>query len=127
MNSTRVASRRQEEYVSKLLNGRCIANSGATPMQKGDARVTTALLLECKTVLAKRQHVTFDRRWLEGVRRQALAMRCEQSAVVLDFGGPPEYFVVREDFFVELFEAWQEARKEAYDGESSGEVSPADV
>lgn len=111
MTATRDVSRRQEAYVAALLGGRCVVNSGATSMRKGDGRVDTDLLLECKTVMKRQQQVTLDRRWLEGIREQAFAMRCELSAVAVDFGERPEYFVVREDVFVELFQAWQQLRR----------------
>jgi len=93
-----------------------VVNSGARPLNKGDARMGEALLVECKTTMTPQVSVTVKKAHLDEIRKQAFQMRCDLAALVLDFGAPPEYFVVNQSDFYDLYQAWLQVRQGVSDG-----------
>jgi hypothetical protein len=99
---TRFYSKQQEIAVAKALGGKRVANSGATPFNKGDVR-TNKFLLECKTCTEPRKSITIRKEWIEKNKEEAFAMRKDYSAVVFDFGDNKDrYYIIDERLFKEL-------------------------
>ena len=100
---TRFHSKNQEKAVAKELNGKVVANSGATRFSKGDVRSTDdTILIECKTCTEKRKSFTIKKEWLEKNQEEAFAMGKRYSALAIDFGDHAEqYYVVNERIFKE--------------------------
>lgn len=101
-NSTRYYSGRQEKRVAKVLNGKCVSNSGAASFVAGD--VTTAdWLIECKTSTTEKASFSIKREWLDKNREEAFAMNKDYNALCFDFGDNGErYYVIDEKTFKEV-------------------------
>lgn len=99
---TRWYSNRQEKAVAKAVNGKKVANSGATAFNKGDVQ-SDGWLFECKTITEERKSFTIKRDWLTKNKEEAFAMGKEHSALVFDFGDNGErYYVIDEKTFKEM-------------------------
>ena len=100
MKPTRWYSNQQEKKVAKVVNGKKIANSGATPFQKGDV-VTTEWLIECKTKTKDCSSFTIKEDWLLKNEEEAFAMGKNNSALCFDFGpsANKRYYVISERLF----------------------------
>ena len=99
---TRWYSNRQEKAVAKAVNGKKVANSGATAFNKGDVQ-SDSWLFECKTITEERKSFTIKRDWLTKNKEEAFAMGKEHSALVFDFGDNGErYYVIDEKTFKEM-------------------------
>ena len=61
---TRFYSNKQEKKVAKAVQGKQVANSGATPFYKGDV-ITDNWLIECKTSTNVKASFGIKREWLE--------------------------------------------------------------
>ena len=96
---TRFYSSKQEKKVAKVLNGKKVANSGATAFEKGD--VTTDLfLLECKTCAEEKKSFSIKKDWIEKNKEEAFSMGKSYSALVFNFGPDSEnYYVIDEKLF----------------------------
>ena len=97
--STRYYSGRQERKVAKVLNGKLVANSGASDFVAGD--VTTDLfLLECKTCVEEKKSFSIKKDWLEKNKEEAFEMGKSYSALVFNFGPDTNnYYVIDEKLF----------------------------
>lgn len=101
---TRFYSNRQEKAVAKAIQGRQVANSGATAFSKGDV-TTDSWLIECKTVTTEKKSFSIKRDWLEKNREEAFAMGKDYNALVFDFGdNGARYYVIDEKTFKELID-----------------------
>lgn len=91
---TRHFSKQQEEFVASTLQGKVIANSGATPFHKGDLKFPLRtdeespleILVECKTKTKEQKTISIKKEWLEEVKREAISENYLSSALVVDFG-----------------------------------------
>lgn len=102
---TRYFSSRQEKAVAKAINGRKVANSGATAYDKGDVS-DACWLLECKTCVKDQQSFTIQKHWFEKNLEESIFMKKDYSAVVFNFGpNSKNYYAVDEQTFLEMKEA----------------------
>lgn len=97
--SNRFYSNKQENKVAKSLNGKRVANSGATTFNKGDV-VLDDWLIECKTKTKESDSFTIKREWIEKNKEEAFAMRKANSALVIDFGDGEQYYLIDEKTFL---------------------------
>ena len=102
--STRYYSSRQEKKVAKAVDGKQVANSGATAFNKGDV-TTDDWLIECKTKLNVARSFTIKREWLDKNREEMFAMGKSYNALVFDFGDGNNYYVIDEKTFLRMKEA----------------------
>jgi uncharacterized membrane protein len=98
---TRFFSSKQEKKIAKAVQGKQVANSGATKFQKGDV-VTDDWLFEAKTKTSKSNSFTIKKEWITKNKEEAFTMRKEHSAVVIDFGDGEQYYILDEKTFLEL-------------------------
>ena len=102
---TRFYSNRQEKKVAKAVNGKQVANSGATCFSKGDVR-TDDWLIECKTSTSEKSSFTIKKQWLQKNKEEALSMRKYHNALCFDFGdNGNRYYVIDEKTFLKIKEA----------------------
>lgn len=99
--NTRAFSRKQENNVAKLVNGKVVANSGATAFNKGDVR-TDKILIECKTSISEKQSFTIKKDWLLKNKDEAFAMKKQYSVLAFDFGDGENYFILDKNLFKKL-------------------------
>ena len=96
---TRWYSNRQEKAVAKVVNGKKVANSGASTFAKGDVQADN-WLLECKTMTEERKSFTVKREWLTKNKEEAFSMGKEFNALVFDFGDNGDrYYIIDERTF----------------------------
>ena len=105
---TRFYSNRQEKTIAKALNGKQVANSGATVFKKGD--VTTDLfLIEAKTCIKDKESFSIKKQWLEKNKEEAFAMRKHYHALAFNFGPDQDnYYVIDERTFKLLIDLLKE-------------------
>lgn len=108
---TRYYSNKQEKAVAKAIGGKQTLNSGATMFDKGD--VTTDLFLcECKTTMTEQKSRTIYKEWFDKNRDEAIFMKKDYSAVVVNFGpGTSNYYIIDEQTFLEMKEALEQIRR----------------
>ena len=106
---TRFYSKRQENKVAKSLNGKRVANSGATTFNKGDV-VLDDWLIECKTKTKDSNSFTIKEDWLIKNEEEAFAMGKNNSALCFDFGpsANKRYYVISERLFQTLQQIMEE-------------------
>lgn len=105
---TRFYSNKQEKQVSKAVQGKQTANSGATTFSKGDV-ITDKFLIECKTCVEDKKSFSIKKEWIEKNREEAFAMRKPYSAIAFNFGPNSEnYYVIDEKLFKQLKEMMEE-------------------
>ena len=97
----RAFSKKQENKVAKLVNGKVVANSGATAFNKGDVK-TERILLECKTCAKEKDSFSIKKEWLVKNKNEAFAMGKYYSVLAFDFGGPENYFIIDQNLFKKL-------------------------
>ena len=102
--NTRKYSKKQEDSVAKLTQGRTQFNSGATPYYKGDV-TTKDFLLECKTVIKRQKSISIKEEWIIKLKNEAFGMGKNRYALAFNFG-PDEsnYFILNEKQFQEYQE-----------------------
>jgi len=101
---TRFYSSRQEKAVAKAVNGKQVANSGATAFNKGDI-TTDKWLIECKTCMKEQKAFSIKKEWLEKNKEEAFAMGKEYSALAFNFGPDTKnYYIVDEKLFKRIME-----------------------
>lgn len=103
-DSTRYFSNKQEKAVAKAVGGRKVANSGATPFNKGDV-TTEYFLIEAKTCMEPKQSFAIKKAWLEKNAEEAFAMRKPYHALVFDYGDGVQHYVIDQKLFDILLEA----------------------
>ena len=59
---TRYYSKKQEKAVAKVIGGKTVANSGATPYNKGDV-TDSDWLIECKTCVKDQDSFSVKKAW----------------------------------------------------------------
>lgn len=108
---TRYYSNRQEKAVASAIGGRKVANSGATPYDKGD--VTDAKwLIECKTCTKDQKSFSVQKHWFEKNLEESIYMKKDYNAVVINFGpNSKNYYIVDEATFLEMKEALDEQNR----------------
>ena len=103
--STRYYSGRQERKVAKALNGKLVANSGASDFVAGDV-TSDNFLIECKTCVEDKKSFSIKQDWLEKNKEEAFEMGKDYSALAFNFGPSSEnYYVIDERLFKILKEA----------------------
>lgn len=106
--STRYYSGRQERKVARSLNGRTVANSGASNFVAGDV-VTGNWLIECKTCTKEKQSFSIKHDWLIKNKEEAFDMGKEYNALAFNFGPDTQnYYVIDEYTFKELISQEEE-------------------
>ena len=101
---TRFYSNKQEKHIAKVVNGKKVANSGATAFNKGDV-VTNDWLFEAKTKIKESNSFSIKREWIEKNKEEAFAMNKSYNALVIDFGDGKQFYVVDEKTFLQMKEA----------------------
>lgn len=102
--STRYYSGRQERKVAKVLNGKLVANSGASDFVAGDV-TTDTFLLECKTCIENKKSFSIKKEWLEKNKEEAFEMGKSYSALAFRFSPDGEdYYIIDEKLFKRLLE-----------------------
>lgn len=104
---TRWYSKRQEKEVAKAVSGQRVANSGATPFQKGDVN-TEQFLIECKTATKEVKSFSIKQEWLLKNEEERFAMNKDYSALAFDFGDSKRYYIINEKLFIKLLELLKE-------------------
>lgn len=99
--NTRAFSRKQENKVAKMVNGKVVSNSGATAFNKGDVR-TDKILIECKTCTKEKKSFSIKKEWLTKNKDEAFAMGKQYSVLAFDFGDGENYFVLDKNLFKKL-------------------------
>ena len=98
-NATRYYSRRQEQTISKNVNGKLVANSGAIRFGAGDI-LTDNFLIECKTCMEDKKSFSIKKEWIDKNKEEAFAMRKSYSALAFNFGPNSEnYYIIDEKLF----------------------------
>lgn len=96
--NTRAFSRKQENKVAKMVNGKVVSNSGATAFNKGDVR-TDKILIECKTCTKEKESFSIKKEWLTKNKDEAFAMGKQYSVLAFDFGDGENYFILDKNLF----------------------------
>lgn len=101
MRPTRFYSKNQENKVAKDLGGKRVANSGATPFNKGDV-TTSQFLIECKTCTKEQSTFTIRRDWITKNEEEAFAMNKPYQAISIDFGDGEQHYLISSKLFKQL-------------------------
>lgn len=102
---TRFYSNKQETAVAKAIGGRKVANSGATPYNKGDVSDDN-WLIECKTCVKDQKSFSVQKHWFEKNIEESIFMKKNYSAVVINFGpNSKNYYILDEAIFLEMKDA----------------------
>lgn len=99
---TRYYSKKQETAVAKAIGGKTVANSGATPYNKGDV-TDSDWLIECKTCVKDQDSFSVKKAWFIKNLEESIFMKKKHSAVVFSFGpSSKNYYIVDEQTFLEM-------------------------
>lgn len=98
---TRFYSKRQENHIAKAVEGKRVANSGASPFYKGDV-TTDEWLFEAKTCTTEKKSFSIKREWIDKNREEAFAMGKAYNALVIDFGDGEQFYLLDEKTFLSL-------------------------
>lgn len=101
---TRWYSNKQEKAVAKVVDGKQVANSGASDFKKGDV-TTDSWLIECKTTTTVKKSFSIKQEWLDKNKEEAFAMNKEYNALAFDFGIGNNYYIVDEKTFIKMKQA----------------------
>lgn len=108
LRSTRYYSSKQEKAVAKKINGKKVANSGATSFCKGDVS-TADWLIECKTCTTEKGSFSIKKEWLEKNKEEAFAMGKKYAALAFNYGPDQKnYYIIDEKTFTVLNELLSE-------------------
>lgn len=101
---TRHYSSQQEKAVAKAVNGRTVANSGATPFSKGDV-TSSKVLIECKTKVSPSESISIKKEWLTKLRDEAIFMQKPFYSLFFNFGpNEPNYVIIPEGLYLAILE-----------------------
>jgi hypothetical protein len=101
---TRYFSKKQETSVAKAVGARVVANSGATPYDKGDV-TDDKWLIECKTCVKDQESFSVKKGWFEKNLEESIYMKKAHTAVVFSFGpNSKNYYIVDELTFQRMKE-----------------------
>lgn len=113
MKATREFSSKQEERIAKFVNGKVVANSGATKFNKGDViNKDLGLLVECKTCTVPKESFSVKREWLLKNDKEAFSMGVSNTCVSIDFGQEDDYFIINKKLMMLLLDKLKELRNE---------------
>lgn len=102
---TRYYSNRQEKSIAKSLNGKQVANSGATAFAKGDINIGSDWLIEAKTKTSMVSSFSIKKEWLEKNLKESIFMHKKHSALAFNFGpDEPNYYIIDENLMKSLIE-----------------------
>ena len=107
---TRFYSSRQEKKIAKVVQGKQVANSGATAFSKGDVR-NDLFLLEAKTHTEFKDSFSIKHSWIEKNREEAFQMGKRYSALVIDWGDGENHYLISESLFLQLLDYLRECNK----------------
>lgn len=111
---TRFYSDEHEKSVCKALNGVQVSNSGAGKFSKGDVRLPSAILCECKTSTTEKASVSIKKEWIEKNQKEAKEMRMDNSCLCFNFGpNTDNYYVISEKLMRYLVDKLAEEYEEA--------------
>ena len=109
--STRLHSKAQEEQVAKAVGGHRVANSGATPFNKGDV-ITEHFAIECKTMMTEKKSMSIKKEWIEGIKEEAFGMGKDHWAIAFNFGNSlrnkENYYIIDEKSMKQLITKLEE-------------------
>jgi hypothetical protein len=95
MLPTRYYSDKQEKSVAKDLDGKQVANSGATPWSKGDVRIGNKIAVECKTCTKEQKSFAIKKEWIDKIKLEAYENGKSYSCVAFNFGPDTEnYYII---------------------------------
>ena len=100
-------SKLQEKYVAKIVRGSTTPNSGATPYKKGDVETYgfDSWLIECKTCKEPKLSFSIKKDWLRIAKQESIQQGKMNYAIAFNFGpNQPNYYIIDEDKFKQLFE-----------------------
>lgn len=101
---TRYFSKKQETSVAKALGARVVANSGATPYDKGDV-TTDKVLVECKTKTSASESISIKKEWLTKLRDESIFMKKPFYSLFFNFGpDEPNYVIIPESLYIQVLE-----------------------
>ena len=102
---TRYYSDKQEKIIAKNLNGRQVANSGATMFAKGDVVVGNDWLIEAKTKTTQTNSFSIKKEWLEKNLNESIFMHKKYNALAFNYGpNTPNYYIIDESLMKRLVE-----------------------
>jgi len=105
---TRYYSNKQEKSIATAVDGKQVANSGATPYHKGDV-TTDKWLFEAKTKMKPCNSFSIKKHWLDKNLEESIFMKKPYNALVFNFGPDTKnYYVVDEQTFLEMREALEQ-------------------
>lgn len=113
-DSTRFASKTQEDRVASKLGGRTCPNSGATVWRKGDIHVDEAsMLIECKTCMTPKESFSIKKAWIDKDKEEAFANRLSNTAIAFNFNyeDSNDYYVIDDKLMKFLIEKLKEEYK----------------
>lgn len=101
---TRYFSKKQETSVAKAVGARVVANSGATPYDKGDV-TTDKVLIECKTKTSASASISIKKEWLTKLRDESIFMKKPFYSLFFNFGpDEPNYVIIPESLYIQVLE-----------------------
>ena len=109
--TTRYASRLQEQRVAKKLNGVVTPNSGAGYFKKGDIQISDAgLLVECKTCVSPKKSFSIKQEWLVKNKQELFASGLSNSVVAFnfDYKDKNDYYIIDDKLMAFLIEKLRE-------------------
>lgn len=106
--NTRKFSHKQEERVAKIIEGKVVANSGATFFNKGDVRLENLLLVECKTSTTPKNSFSIKKEWLTKIKQESFEQGISNCCVSIDFGSEDDYFIIDKNLMKKLIEKLKE-------------------
>lgn len=107
-SATRYFSSKQEQYVAKLLGGKCTSNSGAAHFNALDV-IAGDFGFECKTSMKPKESFSIKKEWIEKNERERMDLQIPYSALVFQFEEDgTNYFVLDEKTFRKMKEVFDE-------------------
>lgn len=101
---TRYFSKKQETAVAAAVGAKVVANSGATPYNKGDV-TDQNWLIECKTCVKDQESFSVKKSWFTKNLEESIYMKKDHTAVVFSFGpNSKNYYIVDEPTFQRMKE-----------------------
>lgn len=108
---TRHYSKKQENKVAKIVEGRRTANSGATAFDKGDVSAQD-ILIECKTLTKPQKSHTIQKAWLTKNEEEAYSRGKVLSALAFDFGDGEQFFILSARDFKNMYDCWKREQED---------------
>ena len=101
---TRHFSSIQESKVATAIGGKTVANSGATPYNKGDV-TADKVLIECKTKTSASDSISIKKEWLTKLRDESIFMKKPFYSLFFNFGpDEPNYVIIPESLYIQVLE-----------------------